>query len=72
MRRKTHLKPTTCKPQVAQTNLAIKLEGTTEIIDRLLLANRQRPWKTGGPFGEGGGAGGVGGVGGAGGGFGDL
>jgi len=67
MRRKQHIKIMSQKPAIAQTNLAIKLEGTTEIIDRFLLAGRQAPWKAGGPFGEGGGVGG-GGIGGVGGG----
>lgn len=43
-----HLKPITVVPAVAQiSNLQIKLEGTTQIIDRMLLADRQAPWKTG-------------------------
>jgi hypothetical protein len=43
-----HLKPITQLPPVAQiSNLQIKLEGTTQIIDRMLLADRQAPWKTG-------------------------
>lgn len=68
MRPKKHLRLMSCKPEVAQTNLAIKLEGTTAIIDRFLLTDRQAPWKVGGPFdGEapaGGGAdgGGIGGI----------
>jgi hypothetical protein len=43
-----HIKPLTQMPSVAQvSNLQIKLEGTTAMIDRLLLADRQAPWKTG-------------------------
>lgn len=45
-----HIGLVTKKPGVAQTNLQIKLEGTTAIIDRFLLADRQAPWKVGGPF----------------------
>ena len=69
MHPKKHLRLMSRKPEVAQTNLAIKLEGTTAIIDRFLLADRQAPWKVGGPFdgeapdgGAGGGAGGIGGI----------
>ena len=31
--------------QPAATNFTVKLEATTEIIDRLLLVPRQAPWK---------------------------
>lgn len=42
-----HVKMMSRKPSVAQSNLQIKLEGTTDMIDRLLLVDRQAPWKTG-------------------------
>jgi hypothetical protein len=44
-----HLRLITQTPAVAQSNLQIKLEGTTIMIDRLLLADRQAPWKNAGP-----------------------
>ena len=47
---KRHFAAISKQPSVAQTNLQIKLQGTTDIIDRFLLAGRQRPWKVGGPF----------------------
>lgn len=34
------------------TNYVVKLESTTEIIDRLLLIPRQAPWKATGPVGN--------------------
>ncbi len=41
-------------PSQAQvSNLQIKLETTTTIIDRLLLVDRQSPWKSTGPTGDG-------------------
>lgn len=47
-----HITLLTRTPSVAQTTLQIKLEGTTEMIDRLLLIDRQRPWKATGPTGD--------------------
>lgn len=44
-----HLRPITQTPAAAQSNLQIKLEGTTLMIDRILLADRQAPWKVTGP-----------------------
>ena len=44
-----HIAFQTRTPSVAQSNLQIKLEGTTAMIDRLLLIDRQRPWKATGP-----------------------
>ncbi len=35
-------------PQLAALPLEVKLNGALDIIDRLLLAQRQAPWKT--PF----------------------
>lgn len=40
-----HLKVVSKTPLIAQSNFGIKLENTTEIIDRLLLVPRQAPWK---------------------------
>ena len=40
-----HLHSLTKTPNVAQSGLAIKLTATTTIIDRLLLAQQQGPWK---------------------------
>ena len=52
MKRKSHLKTVSRTPEKAQiSNFQIKMESTTEIIDRLLLANRQAPWKATGPSG---------------------
>lgn len=34
------------------TNYVVKLESTTQIIDRLLLIPRQAPWKATGPVGN--------------------
>lgn len=65
-----HLQYLTRTPHVAQSGFVIKLEGTTAIIDRLLLAQRQAHWKifdTGGePGGDNGGEDGGGGIGGGG------
>ena len=48
-----HLKTVSRTPEKAQiSNFQIKMESTTEIIDRLLLANRQAPWKATGPSGD--------------------
>ncbi|MFM1918538.1 MAG: hypothetical protein RLZZ303_172 [Candidatus Hydrogenedentota bacterium] len=44
-----HLRLITQAPAAAQSNLQIKLEGTTAIIDRILLVDRQAPWKNTGP-----------------------
>ena len=44
MKRK-HLTALSKTPQVAQSNFSIKLDSTTEMIDRLLLVPRQAPWK---------------------------
>jgi hypothetical protein len=49
MHREKHLLLITRAPEKAQSNLQIKLEGTTAIIDRLLLVDRQAPWKATGP-----------------------
>jgi hypothetical protein len=41
-----HLSPVTQRPEHAQiSNFQIKLEFTTSVIDRLLLADRQSAWK---------------------------
>ena len=40
-----HLHILTKTPSVAQSGLAIKLNATTTIIDRLLLAQQQSAWK---------------------------
>jgi hypothetical protein len=67
-----HLHSLSKSPCVAQSGLAIKLTATTAIIDRLLLAQQQSPWKIfdQGDIGTGGGGGdgGTGGIGGGGGG----
>lgn len=47
-----HIVQITKTPAVGQTTLALKLDSTIEIVDRLLLAQRQAPWKT--PFSPGG------------------
>lgn len=39
--------------RAAISNFQAKLEATTSIIDRLLLAGRQAPWKATGPSGGG-------------------
>jgi hypothetical protein len=66
-----HIRFVSKAPLAAQSNYAIKLQGTLDIIDTLLLAQRQAPWKawfpaggaTGEPGGgdDGGGDGGLGG-----------
>ncbi len=43
--RHTHLRALSKTPAVAQSNFGIKLDTTTEMIDRLLLVPRQMPWK---------------------------
>lgn len=51
---KRHLRSITQTPELAQiSNFQAKLESTTAIIDRLLLAGRQQPWKATGPSGDG-------------------
>ncbi len=46
MKHKEHLKLITQTPEYAQlSNFQIKLETTTDMIDRLLLVPRQAPWK---------------------------
>lgn len=44
-----HLRLISQTPAAAQSNLQVKLEGTTLMIDRILLADRQAPWKNTGP-----------------------
>jgi hypothetical protein len=59
---KRHCNPVTRVPSVAQSSIALLFQGLTEIIDRLLLAQRQWAWKTPFPIGggpDGGGGGGV-------------
>lgn len=51
---KRHLLNISRTPDSAQiSNFQAKLESTTAIIDRLLLAGRQQPWKATGPSGDG-------------------
>jgi len=54
-----HLRSITKTPATGQTNFAIKLQGTLDIVDTLLLAQRQSRWKAffpeGGAEGEAGG-----------------
>lgn len=54
-----HLRFVSKAPTAAQSNFAIKLQGTLDIIDTLLLAQRQAQWKAffpdGGADGETGG-----------------
>lgn len=54
-----HLRLISKAPTAAQSNFAIKLTGTLDIIDTLLLAQRQAQWKAffpdGGAEGESGG-----------------
>lgn len=46
MRKLTHIVPLTTKPEQAQiSNFQVKLEFTSSVIDRLLLADRQAAWK---------------------------
>jgi len=53
MKKDKHIKRITVTPSLAQiSNFQIKLQATTDIIDRLLLAPRQAPWKATGPTGE--------------------
>ena len=52
MKRFRHMTAVSRVPATAQiSNYQIKLESTTAIIDRLLLAQRQQPWKSTGPSG---------------------
>lgn len=54
MKREWHCKAVTRMRGAAQaSNYIVKLEATTQIIDRLLLVPRQAPWKSTGPTGEG-------------------
>ncbi len=54
MKTERHLNLISRSPRCAQiSNFQIKLESTTEIIDRLLLVPRQQPWKATGPSGNG-------------------
>lgn len=63
-----HLRLISKAPTAAQSNFSIKLTGTLDIIDTLLLAQRQAQWKaffpSGGAEGESGGGGDGGGLGG--------
>jgi len=53
MKARQHIYLVSKTPSVAQiSSLQIKLESTSEIIDRLLLVPRQQPWKATGPSGE--------------------
>lgn len=55
----SHLRLITKAPTSAQTNFGVKLQGTLDIVDTLLLAQRQSQWKAffpeGGAEGESGG-----------------
>ncbi len=53
MKKGKHISPITITPATAQlSNFQIKLQATSDIIDRLLLVPRQAPWKATGPTGE--------------------
>jgi len=53
MNRSRHMTAISRVPATAQvSNYQIKLESTSEIIDRLLLVPRQQPWKSTGPSGS--------------------
>ncbi len=53
MKKVKHIYPLTQIPASAQlSNFQIKLQATSDIIDRLLLVPRQAPWKATGPTGE--------------------
>ena len=53
MKHKEHLKLITQAPEYAQlSNFQIKMETTTDMIDRLLLVPRQAPWKAIGVEGD--------------------
>ena len=45
MKLNSHLRLITKAPTSAQTNFAIKLQGTLDIVDTLLLAQTQSRWK---------------------------
>ncbi len=47
MKIQRHIYAVSRSPQKATSNFQIKLESTTMIIDRILLAGRQSPWKAG-------------------------
>lgn len=50
---KRHIRDISKVPAPAQiSNLQIKLESTTTMIDNLLLVYRQQPWKASGPSGN--------------------
>ncbi|HOV32421.1 MAG TPA: hypothetical protein PLX23_03560 [Candidatus Hydrogenedens sp.] len=52
MKKGKHIIRITVTPSLAQiSNFQIKLQATTDIIDRLLLVPRQAPWKATGPTG---------------------
>ena len=51
--KRAHIRCMSKTPSVAQSNFQVKLESTTEIIDRLLLVDRQIPWKAVGSGGTG-------------------
>jgi len=51
MKRPTRLHLISRTPLVAQSTIEIKLTGTTEMIDQILLGYRQQPWKATGPSG---------------------
>lgn len=53
MKKIKHISPITQIPASAQlSNFQIKLQATSDIIDRLLLVPRQAPWKATGPTEE--------------------
>ena len=49
MKRTRHISLMSRTPEQGQTLFALKLEATTEIIDRLIVVPRQIPFKAGGP-----------------------
>ncbi len=49
MKRQAHLQIITQTPQRAQSPAGLFLDMVTQVIDRLLLAQRQGPWKATGP-----------------------
>lgn len=75
MRMKSHIRFVSKAPSCAQSNFQIKLQGILDIMDTLLLAQRQSAWKAffpvGGADGESGGGDAGGGLGGGFGGGGD-
>ena len=44
-RRDVHCQAITRLPEIAQTGTAVKLGAIVEIMDAILLAQRQSPWK---------------------------